>query len=383
MVQMVSRSNQSNNSTSPTRLLLVDDDPTLLEATAGLLTQYGYDVRTASNGQKALLSMKESSPALVISDINMPIMDGYEFYQEVRKNPDWATIPFIFLTGRGTEPQIREGQRLGADAYLIKPFDPEYLLEQVQVRLNRMEEIRQASQKSMESMQQDLLDVFGHELRTPLTYIYGYINLLQGDLDDFEPDAVERMMGNVRLGAERLVKLVEDLMLLVQLDSDVIKLEMEHHQHEIVLDELFKKSKKSLNKAATETNHRFEMIIEEGMTISGIPLYLKNILHRLVDNGFKFSEPGTLVSVKGYRKDDQAILTVSDEGIGIPADQIPAIHERFHQAGRSDMEQQGIGIGLTLVHEFVKLHGGTFEVDSTVGEGSTFTVSFPLVGPID
>ena len=109
-------------------ILLVDDNPAILEGVADLLELQGYQVLTASSGNQAVTQMQSKKPDLVISDIMMPGMDGYEFYKVVRSNPEWVPIPFIFLTARGQQRDIRRGNSLGADAYLTKPFEPDDLI---------------------------------------------------------------------------------------------------------------------------------------------------------------------------------------------------------------------------------------------------------------
>src|SRR5262245_12632287 len=126
----------TSNPHGPT-VLVVDDDQVILETVEDILRLSGYNTLAASNGVKALERLYASSPDLIVSDISMPDMDGYQFYEAVRANPAWTLIPFIFLSARGQRTDIRRGTRLGADAYLVKPFEPEDLLGAVEARLAR------------------------------------------------------------------------------------------------------------------------------------------------------------------------------------------------------------------------------------------------------
>ncbi|MGW8250361.1 MAG: HD domain-containing phosphohydrolase [Anaerolineales bacterium] len=123
-------------------LLVVEDNLTLLEGLRDILSMEGFTVLTASNGEEALQQMGSTSPDMIISDIAMPVMDGFSFFQSVRSKPDWLTIPFLFLTARNDREHIMEGKNLGAEDYLVKPLSRDELLTAVRTRLARSEELR-------------------------------------------------------------------------------------------------------------------------------------------------------------------------------------------------------------------------------------------------
>src|SRR5688572_18065646 len=160
-------------------ILVVDDDVIILETVADFLRLNNYEVLTAANGNQALYLMQSRTPDLVLSDITMPEIDGYQLYEHIRLNPAWGTIPFIFMSARGEQQDIRLGYGMGADAYLIKPFELEDLQIAVQSRLMRVQEIERGARSDVEQMKQQMMMVMGHELRTPLSYVYGYLSLLK------------------------------------------------------------------------------------------------------------------------------------------------------------------------------------------------------------
>lgn len=363
-------------------VLLVDDDPTVLEGVADLLHYYGYTVLTATDGMQALDMMRQRVPDLVVSDIMMPEMDGYEFFEEVRGNPEWTPIPFIFLTARGQQVDVRRGHRLGADDYLIKPFEPEDLLIAVQARLKRVRDIQSVTQVEVERMKQQLLTIFGHELRTPLTYIYGYVNLLKDELSGGDDQMIDDMLNGVHLGAERLKKLVDDLVFLARLDSGLVAVEIRHRSEPSDIVAIVNSVVKELAKLAEERNVEITVRSPPELEIRCLPGHVKDAISRLVDNAIKFSKrEGGHVWIDVTTQGELAHIIVRDDGIGIePVAQARAF-ERFEQIDRELTEQQGVGRGLTIARSLVELHGGSIRLDSEPGEGSTFYVALPLAGP--
>jgi two-component system sensor histidine kinase/response regulator len=361
-------------------ILLVDDDLALLEAVTDLLDVSNFHVITATDGESALATMDHYTPDLIISDITMPVMDGYEFFDAVRQNPVWITIPFIFLTARGQQTDIRAGYSLGADDYLVKPFEPDDLIIKVAARLKRVRAIRAATRHEVDSMKQQLIAIFSHELRTPLTCIYGYANLLQEDHGSMDDGTVTQMLDEVADGAERLVRLVENLMLLVRIDSGVVGMEISRYGVKINLSSLVERVVETFQTIATIRNIDIDLQISGNPDVMGMKNYLENVMKNLVDNAIKFCKHGRgHIQIKLEAQGDQAVLTISDDGIGIAVADVERIFVRFEQINRQEMEQQGVGLGLTLVKNLIEFHNGSIEVLSEVDKGSTFCIRLPLV----
>ncbi len=370
-------------------ILLVDDDPGILEGVEDLLKLSHYHVLTATDGRVALQVMQTCVPDLIVSDIMMPDMDGYQFYEAVRSNPQWTTIPFIFLTARGQQSDIQRGNRLGADYYIVKPFEPEDLLAAISGRLKRVRDIESVVRTDVERMKQQLITIFSHELRTPLTYIYGYINLLQEQMPNLDPDTTAQMLNGIRVGAERLVRLVEDLMLMVRIDSGVVEMEITLRRERVPLLRIIEQVIADLSHEASARSVSLSMDVPSTLEVFCVEAYLTDAVRRLVHNGIKFSkrkEPGSVL-VSARRAEGQVLITVEDNGIGIDSAHQQDIFERFEQHNRPQLEQQGIGLGLSICRDLVILHGGTITVDSEPGRGSRFTIALPdtvsMIGGIE
>lgn len=368
-----------SNTTAQTTILVVDDDLSILDNLADLLQISGYDALTAINGVKAFQAMQNKMPDLIISDIMMPEMDGYAFYDAVRANPDWALIPFIFLTARGQSVDIRRGIGLGADHYIVKPFEPEDLLALVRARLKRTQEIQTAMQDSVEHTKQQILTNVSHELRTPLNAIYGFVSILQEDYATLSDGEVKEMLNITQRGTTRLIKLVEDLLLLVRMDSGAVALEIARFRTHIALKPLVYEVVQNLSIAAEKRQVQIEVQVPDTLTVFCVPTYLQDALSRLAENAIKFSaSTGGRAVISAAEQNGAIVISVQDEGIGIDDTKQKMLFERFRQIDREKLEQQGVGLGLSIAHGLIRLHGGDIQVESRPGQGSVFTMTLPL-----
>ncbi len=367
---------------SKQRILVVDDHKPLLKAIEGILEEEGYIIFTASDGTKALDMMKKVRPHLIIADIMMPRMDGYALYEAIRANPEWVSIPFIFLTAKAEREDRLKGKSMGAEDYLTKPFDPQELVVAVSSRLTRANAIQQAADAQFEQLKQQIANVLGHELRTPLTYVRGYTELALEEVPTSE--ALQDFLMGIKRGADRLNQLVEDLMLMIQIDTGRTASEFQmmaqvHPEIESLLKILIQQHKQY----AADQGVTLELTVEPNLPAVRIcdPI-LMNALSRLVDNGIKFSHGEVKrVTVSAQAANGWVEIAISDQGIGIAAKDMPHLFERFRQFNRDKMEQQGAGLGLALARELVRLHDGEITAESTVGEGSTFTIRLPVADP--
>jgi signal transduction histidine kinase len=362
------------------RILVVEDHKSMSRAIKGILESEGYTVVTATDGLEALQVMKRSRPDLILADIMMPRMDGYALYEEVRACPEWIPIPFVFLTAKSEREDKLRGKKLGAEDYITKPFDAEELIVSVRSRLGRARAIQEAAEGAFNQLKNQIVTVLGHELRTPLTYVTGYTDLALEDVSSLTPAEVEDFLQGIKTGADRLNRLVEDLLLLVQIDSGRAREEFsvlasEHRN----LKEIVKRTARQF--ADEAGRHRVSLEVDADSDLPPVQLcepFFVNALGRLIENGIKFSlDAPRQVTISTGAEEDWVKIAVSDTGVGIPADQMEHLFDRFRQINRDQFEQQGVGLGLAIAYELIRLHRGQITVESTPGQGSTFTILVP------
>ncbi len=365
------------------RILVVEDHKPLLMAIQCILEEEGYTVLTATDGLEALQVMERVCPDVIVADIMMPRMDGYALYEAVRARPEWVPIPFIFLTARAEKEDVLKGKELGAEDYIVKPLDPQELLVAIRARLRRARILRESMEAEFDQLKQQIVTALSHELRTPLTHVQAYTELALEDIPSLSPDALQDFLLRIKRGADRLTRLVEDLLLLIRLDAGRVASEFR----------LLARVHRNLGAILTRTVQQYEkeaaacgVTLETSLEPDLPPVrlcepFFMDALGRLLDNGIKFSRgEGKRVTVSARAADGWVEVAVSDQGVGIPADEIPHLFERFRQIGREKMEQQGVGLGLAIAKDLIRLHDGEITVESKPGVGSTFTIRLPVAG---
>lgn len=366
-----------------TTILVVEDDLHLMEGIRDILQINGYEVLTATNGVAGLevLESQPIPPDLIVSDIMMPRMDGYDFFNAVRSVEKWVAIPFIFLTAKGEREDIKRGKRMGAEDYVVKPFDADDLLIAVSAKLNRKKELDRALQSEVSGIKHNILTILNHELRTPLTYVVAYADMLHRDADELGADDMRSFLRGINTGASRLRRMVENFILLVELETGEARETFLWRRH-LVNDfaSLLWVVRDKYLEMAQERKVTLEVDLEDDLpAVMADNDYLTAALECLVDNAIKFSDkPGSVVTLRAYAENDNICLSVADHGRGIPEHELQHIFESFYQINREKYEDQGAGAGLAIVDGIVRLHGGSIAIESVFGQGSTFTINLPI-----
>lgn len=363
------------------KILVVEDDTALLEGLRDVLELAGFGVLTASNGVEGLETLTTHPlPDLIISDIMMPRMDGYEFYTRVREKPDWLNVPFIFLTAKGEKTDIRRGKQLGADDYLIKPFEEEDLLVAIESKLKRRAQLESARDLQMDDLKRRILTTLNHEFRTPLTYITTYTDMLNTAEPNISSDEFKQFMRGIQAGSERLRHLVEDFIALVELQTGETQRAYETRRQLITdLSEVLLRVVEQHQLRALTRKVRLEATVPAALPpVWGEIDQLTSAVSRLVENGIKFSKKeGGWVRVMAHSTVHKIVIQVQDDGVGIRTTELSNLFNPLHQVDRAKMEQQGSGSGLAIARGIVAIHGGQLTVTSELGVGSLFSLELP------
>jgi two-component system, sensor histidine kinase and response regulator len=366
------------------KILVVEDAQALRKDIIEMLGYEGYQVFGADNGITGVESARQHSPDLIICDIMMPGMDGYGVLDTLRKEPATSTIPFIFLTARTERVDVRQGMELGADDYLTKPFTAIELLKSVQVRLEKDIIIKERAGKQMDALRNNMVLALPHELRTPLNVILGFSDLLMVDAEGLDAVRVADMGRYINGAALRLYRLIENYLIYAQIQITVTNPDQMHLLRSGTLN-----NAQAFISAAAQAwvqappppsdSRTTDLVldIQDANQVGIVEDYLKKIVEELVDNACKFSNPGTPIHVKAQVQGNRYVITVTDQGYGMTAEQIDMMGA-YMQFDRRLREQQGAGLGLIIARNLTELHDGTFTVRSETGVGTQVEVNLPI-----
>ena len=372
-------------------ILLVEDDKSMLDGMSDLLQviDIGYNttIISASNGLEALLQMEHTTPDLIVSDIMMPKMDGFQFLKTVQQNPDWEQIPFIFLTARGEKHEIHKGRVSGAALYITKPFHSGELLELIKTQLDRKVQLEQTRKRRINNLKKDILQILNHEFRTPLTYVTAYYEMLADSVDtNEEVENFSEYLRGIQAGCTRLTKLIEDFIIVIELRTGELEKSFWENAHPILN---FNEIIQNVIQKVTATAQQQEINIQYSQATNnpvlfGDPHHLSTIIEHLLNNAIKFTAPrftpnhAAKICISTQTNNDYLSLIIQDNGMGLPTAVQGQIFDLFVQHNRDQLEQQGAGIGLTITKGLVELHNGFITVASSETSGSTFTVNLPI-----
>ncbi len=365
--------------TRPTKkILVVEDEQSLRQDIMEMLTYEGFAVVGAENGRAGIAEAQKHLPDLIICDIMMPEINGYDVLAELRKATNTAAIPFIFLTARTDKLDRRQGMEQGADDYLTKPFAVKELLKTIETRIARAEVVKQQAERRNEALRKNIILSMPHELRTPLTVILGFSDILIADHETMERKRIVEMSQHVNKAALRLYHLVENYLVYAQIEiavnepgfNNMIKTSKTDEPRIIIEDHLIQKAQE-YNREAD-----LKLQIDDLPPIRMQEDYLKKLVEELVDNSFKFSEKDKDVIISARCDGDHCILEFQDHGRGMTPQQITDIGA-YMQFNRKFYEQQGSGLGLSIVRRITEIHHGSLSLESIPEQQTTVTVKLP------
>ena len=368
-------------------ILIVDDNPINLEVLSDYLTGCGYTVLMKKSGEKALSLLQRKQPDLILLDILMPGMDGFETCIRLKADPAAKEIPVIFMSALSDTVDKVKGFGLGAVDYITKPFQHEEVLARVQAHLTiinlkkdleaknlKLKDMLERERKLTEDLRLNLSIALPHELRTPLNAVLGFSKFLTNNDNLPKTEKIVEYGNTIYKGATRLHRMVENALLYANLKL----LKYTPRDRHAYLGDLTMNAEDIITsvarKKAEECGRTDDLFIEPlNIGICIPPQNLEKILLELMDNAFKFSEPGTPVTIRMTLNGNLGIISVSDQGRGMSQEQVDNIGA-YMQFDRSRHEQTGSGLGLIISCLLAQLAGGVLSIDGKPGKGTTISL---------
>jgi signal transduction histidine kinase len=381
------------------KILVVDDQPSKLLTYDAILSELGEELIRANSASEALEALLKHEIAVVLADVCMPDLDGYELAAMIRQHPRCQRTSIIFVSAvMMTEPDRLRGYESGAVDYVPVPVVPEILrakvgifaelyrktraLEQLNAELERRVaertaalEATTAALREADRRKDEFLAMLAHELRNPLAPIRTAVQLLR--LKELPEAHSARARDTIDRQVEHLVCLIDDLLDVSRITRGMITLQREATPVGAVIARAIETARPAIDA------RRHELVLElaeEPLVIEGDRTRLVQIVGNILHNATKFMNPGGRIRLRVVPDGAAAVITVSDDGIGIPADRIDRVFDLFTQVhGNGDGAQGGLGIGLALVRRLVEMHGGTVVARSDgPGRGTEIEVRLPL-----
>lgn len=358
------------------RVLVVDDMPANLRLMAGILKVAGYEVETAASGTEALQRLGESAPDVVLLDIMMPELDGFEVCRRIKCDPANAHVPVVMVTALQETADRVNALEAGADDFLTKPVDEVEVVARVKslVRIKRQRDALDQAYRDLqrtEALRDNLVTMLVHDLRTPLTGILAPLQMLASDdfgqLDAEQRELVEMCTQN----SYGLLDLVNQLLDINRLESGALKPDRRWVDLKTIIDGAVRQVQPLL--LARSDTLTTELSPELSRVYADSDL-LKRVLVNLLGNAIKFTPMESSIRVTATPLPEGVVsLAVSDNGPGIPVADQERVFEKFAQVeARREGHKLSTGLGLTFCRLAVETHDGRIWVDSTAGEGSTF-----------
>jgi signal transduction histidine kinase len=381
------------------KILVVDDQPSKLLTYEAILSDLGEELIRANSASEALEALLKHEIAVVLADVCMPDLDGYELAAMIRQHPRCQKTSIIFVSAvMMAEPDRLRGYQSGAVDYVPVPVVPEILrakvkifaelyrktraLEVLNAELERRVEARTAeleattaALREADRRKDEFLAMLAHELRNPLAPIRTAVQLLR--LKELPEAHSIRARDTIDRQVEHLVCLIDDLLDVSRITRGMITLQREPVPAGAIIARAIEITRPAIDA------RRHELILElteEPLTIEGDRTRLVQIVGNILHNATKFMEPGGRIVLRVAGEDQSVVVTVKDDGMGIPADRIGRVFDLFTQVhGTGAHAQGGLGIGLALVRRLVEMHGGTVEARSDgPGRGTEIRVCLPL-----
>ncbi len=357
------------------KILVVDDEKIFVENLAQVVEHRGYDVRMTRSGREAVKLAKEFKPDLILCDVSMDDMSGYQVLEELKKDETTFNIPFIFLTGKAEPIDIRKGMGLGADDYITKPFSIDDLFRAIEVRLKKQKKVSGFYESKILDIKKVVLKTLPHELRSPLNAILGYTQLIIARYDDFKKHEIVAMLGEVENSGRKLLRLITNYNFYNSLVTSPETM-LNSGKENVIYSSMI------LDTLPREIASRYNRSDDLKMNVVNTNLAISNdcfskLVEELTDNAFKFSSEGTTVEIKSSVKDNMFILEFIDTGEEMTKEEFIKIGA-FEQFGREEKEQQGMGMGLAIVSQIMKLWKGQLKFTTKPGGITIFSVSIPV-----
>ena len=362
---------RNTDAASPARILVVDDQPSNIQVVGSVLGKLGHEIVPASDGPSALKRVAIRKPDLILLDLLMPAMDGFEVCRRLRENPDWNDVPVIFLSAADDKDLIVRALDAGGVDYITKPFNQAELVSRVRTQLalkNARDRLKQLAEDKDE-----LMGILTHDLKSHLAGIEMSAVVLRNRVAKSEDARSTQLAENILSSGSRLLAFVKEFLSNAAADHGIeIKLQS------LNLAETAAATVQQYQEAAHRKHLDIQIDLPEEAVALADPSALNQVLDNLLSNAVKFSPHGKRIFFKVLASNSHVEIQIQDQGPGFaPEDKARLFHRYARLSARPTDGEPSTGLGLSIVNKLVRAMSGKLEYHSVPGEGTTFIVQLP------
>ncbi len=358
-------------------ILVAEDIPKNMEVVCNILRREGYRLAMAGNGRQALEMVPNVQPDLILLDIMMPEMNGFEVCEHLKKDPAAKDIPVIFLTAKTEMADIVKGFDIGAVDYVTKPFKAAELLSRVKTHLEL--KFSREALNELNATKDKFFSIIAHDLRNPLQSLLLSAELLYKNYNIFDEEKRKNYIHGFFTNSRQISALLENLLAWSRSQRGRLDIKPE----KIDIAALAAESTNLIKANAQKKEIVISSQIEPGTFAFADKNMIRTVMRNLISNAVKFTHPGGEIKVNAstLAGSNRVLITVSDNGVGMSADKISRIFRiDAKKTTIGTAKEKGTGLGLILCKEFIEKNNGSIDVTSEPGKGSCFTVTLPTDG---
>jgi len=356
------------------RILIVDDNYKNIELAVSLLQSEDYEIAIANSGGNALEILQEFVPDLILLDVMMPEMDGFEVCSKLKQNHKFKDIPVIFLTAKSELDDILQGFRVGGVDYIKKPFNQDELLMRVKTHVD----LKKASElvRVQNEEQSALMSITAHDLKNPLQAIWGLLDVLESKLDILEKEEILEILLDIKSSTKTAIHITKDILDLHKYESGKFNFKLTS----ISILDLITPMLDLYNRIAKDKGIRIHF---ENTCQNTIALLDKNKFERIIDNlvsnAIKFSPFDANIFIKIFNESNNLVISIKDEGPGLTEKDKELAFKKFAKlSAKPTGGETSSGLGLSIVKLLVEAMGGTVGFNTELNTGAEFIVQFPV-----
>jgi len=378
-------------------IFVVEDDPTNLAVLFDYLTEMGFKVLAAQNGESALKKIVYAQPDIILLDVVLPGINGFETCQRLKTNEATKEIPVIFITSLTDEVDKVKGFDVGGVDYITKPHHFGEMSARINAHLTIRKQQMQLREQNIRLQKQNVLveqqheqlqelntskdkffSIIAHDLRNPLIGFLSFVKLMEQDLENWDKTQIQKLLEQLRDSAENLSDLIENLLTWSRIQRNIV----DYLPQPIDIGLIVARNIEILMPNAQQKKITLTNSIQEEISVSVDIHMLDTVVRNLLSNAIKFTEAGGTIEISATHAEDTFKVAVSDTGIGIPEEKLPGLFRIDAKTQREGTAgEKGTGLGLILCKEFVEKHGGRIWAESEVGKGTIFTFTLSKMTP--